>query len=140
ALSIAHRSMAVGTGPKLPIFPDCSARAPALFRSWKLAALLLLVCVVPFRSKAHDSQQSAKAPEPARAFSQLEAWVKSRGGTLGAVMLDINTQEQWVAVNAERELNPASNQQLLTAAVALDVLGPAYRYRTSIYGRVTGDK
>jgi D-alanyl-D-alanine carboxypeptidase/D-alanyl-D-alanine-endopeptidase (penicillin-binding protein 4) len=42
--------------------------------------------------------------------------------------------------NAEKEFVPASNMKLVTASVALEALGPEYRWRTSFLagGRVTG--
>jgi D-alanyl-D-alanine carboxypeptidase/D-alanyl-D-alanine-endopeptidase (penicillin-binding protein 4) len=65
--------------------------------------------------------------------------VQQEGGTLGAVVFDLNTSREWVAIGAEQALNPASNQKLVTAAAALAELGPSYRYRTSLYGTLAGD-
>lgn len=70
------------------------------------------------------------------AFEELERWAKQQGGTLAAVVLDLNTSKRWVSISAKQPLNPASNQKLLTAAVALDTLGADFRYRTSLYGRI----
>lgn len=115
--------------------------------------LLLVTAVVLVRSPPSTQAQNAAAPSAAEpsasaaatqgehareraAFADLERWVKQQGGTLGAVVLDLNSGKSWVSVRAKEPLNPASNQKLLTAAVALDTLGVDYRYRTTLYGRL----
>jgi D-alanyl-D-alanine carboxypeptidase len=40
--------------------------------------------------------------------------------------------------NPDLQLNPASNQKLVTAAAALSILGAETRFRTGLYGRVEG--
>ena len=66
--------------------------------------------------------------------------------TLSVYVEDVNTGEvvlQWLA---DRQRNPASTMKLLTTLVALDILGPAYRWKTEVYalgdidkGRLDGD-
>lgn len=84
---------------------------------------------------SHALAQGDRGKERA-AFAELDRWVQEQGGTLGAVVLDLNTGKPWVSIRAKQPLNPASNQKLLTAAVALDTLGAGFRYRTSLYGRL----
>jgi D-alanyl-D-alanine carboxypeptidase/D-alanyl-D-alanine-endopeptidase (penicillin-binding protein 4) len=66
--------------------------------------------------------------------------------TLSVVVRDIETGEVIVRWRDEESRNPASTIKLLTTLVALDVLGPAYRWRTDIFtrgevndGRLDGD-
>ena len=57
--------------------------------------------------------------------------------TLSVYVEDVDTGEpvlQWLD-NEPR--NPASTIKLLTTLVALDVLGPAYRWKTDIYAKET---
>jgi D-alanyl-D-alanine carboxypeptidase/D-alanyl-D-alanine-endopeptidase (penicillin-binding protein 4) len=54
-------------------------------------------------------------------------------GWWGAVVMDLDTGEVLYTRNAERSFVPASNTKLYTTAAALDLLGPAYRYRTELY-------
>jgi len=121
-------------------------------RYWFLGLTPVLVVVavlVLVASTPNTRAQTAAAPsvgasaasqgEHAReraAFAELERWVVQQGGTLGAVVLDLNSGKSWVSVRGKEPLNPASNQKLLTAAVALDTLGADYRYRTTLYGRL----
>jgi D-alanyl-D-alanine carboxypeptidase/D-alanyl-D-alanine-endopeptidase (penicillin-binding protein 4) len=52
---------------------------------------------------------------------------------------DAATGEVIFAHQADTALNPASNQKLVTAAVALEVLGADHAMLTGLYGRIEGD-
>jgi D-alanyl-D-alanine carboxypeptidase/D-alanyl-D-alanine-endopeptidase (penicillin-binding protein 4) len=66
----------------------------------------------------------------------LSGWVKTRKGDLGFALRDLGSGRELMAEGAERALNPASNQKLLTAAVALSVLGPEYRFHVGVLGKI----
>lgn len=85
--------------------------------------MLLAACLYPASSMAQElpervAAQLASSGLPSSALS----FVVMRPGD-GALML---------AMTAERPMQPASTMKLLTSAVALDVLGRAYRGRTEI--------
>jgi D-alanyl-D-alanine carboxypeptidase/D-alanyl-D-alanine-endopeptidase (penicillin-binding protein 4) len=69
-----------------------------------------------------------------KAVGELAAWARKKGGTLGAVVLDVRDGRRLADVNGRVPVNPASNQKILTAAAALHYLGPAYRFRTELRG------
>ncbi len=50
----------------------------------------------------------------------------------GVLVRSLDTGETIYSRNAERLFIPASNTKLLTAAAALETLGPDYRYRTTV--------
>ena len=51
----------------------------------------------------------------------------------GIYVQDLDAGRLLYSRNAEKTLIPASNQKLLTTAAALDVLGSAYRYETTLH-------
>lgn len=54
-------------------------------------------------------------------------------GTQAAVEIrDLERDAVLVSVGAERTLNPASNQKLVTAIAAVELLGPDYRFATTV--------
>jgi len=66
--------------------------------------------------------------------------------TFSAHVVDVDSGETVLTWNADVARNPASTIKLLTTLVALDVLGPSYRWKTDIYalgdidaGRLDGD-
>jgi D-alanyl-D-alanine carboxypeptidase/D-alanyl-D-alanine-endopeptidase (penicillin-binding protein 4) len=83
------------------------------------------------------------APAPsqlgARVAPKLEAlssWVKTRKGDLGFALRDLGSGRELAADGATQAINPASNQKLITAAVALSELGVDYRYHVGILGKI----
>jgi D-alanyl-D-alanine carboxypeptidase/D-alanyl-D-alanine-endopeptidase (penicillin-binding protein 4) len=93
------------------------------------------------RSWAPSVARPAPAPaaigERARPkLSALSRWVEQRGGELGVAVRDLGSGRELLASGAERALNPASNQKLVTAAVALSTLGPEFRFRVAVLGKI----
>jgi len=54
-------------------------------------------------------------------------------GSIGVVVREINSPTTLIAVNAKQAMNPASTMKLLTTYAALELLGPAYTWRTEAY-------
>ena len=82
---------------------------------------------------------SAPSQLPGRVAPKLEAlssWVKSHKGELGFALRDLGSGRELAADGAARALNPASNQKLITAAVALSELGPEFKYHVGVLGKV----
>jgi serine-type D-Ala-D-Ala carboxypeptidase/endopeptidase (penicillin-binding protein 4) len=57
---------------------------------------------------------------------------------VGIVVQDVSTATPLIQLNAKEAMNPASTMKLLTTYAALELLGPAYTWRTEAYvdGRV----
>ena len=79
-------------------------------------------------------------------FAVLAGKLQSRidaaalGDGVGVSVIDLRTGSQVIGHRPDALLNPASNQKLITAAVALLELGPAFRMRTGLYGEIEGDR
>ena len=76
---------------------------------------------------------------PTRVAPRLEAlasWVKAHQGDLGFALRDLGSGRELAGDGATRALNPASNQKLLTAAVALSELGPDYKFHVGVLGKI----
>jgi D-alanyl-D-alanine carboxypeptidase/D-alanyl-D-alanine-endopeptidase (penicillin-binding protein 4) len=87
------------------------------------------------------------------ASSDLPVGIKSALNTrnlphesLSVFVSDVDSGETVLEWHGDEPRNPASTIKLLTTLVALDVLGPAYRWRTDVYaagelkgGRLDGD-
>lgn len=100
-------------------------------------------------STAQD--QSIKAATETGRFAQrAEKLVQAAPvdkGEWGLLIVDAATGEVLYQKNADKYFVPASNMKLLTTALALDTLGPDYRFRTTIEtngtlsteGKLSGD-
>ena len=55
-----------------------------------------------------------------------------RSARWGLLVIDVTSGDTLISHDADRMFMPASNQKLLTAAIALQQLGPDYRWRTPI--------
>ncbi|MEM8815596.1 MAG: D-alanyl-D-alanine carboxypeptidase/D-alanyl-D-alanine-endopeptidase [Pseudomonadota bacterium] len=108
---------------------------------WTLAAAALL----PLLAVAQDSAQNpaAELPEPVRAALELR---DVPADSVSVYVADVETGEVLVDWMADTPRNPASTLKLMTTLAALDILGPAHRWRTEVYalgpiedGRLDGD-
>jgi len=55
------------------------------------------------------------------------------GARLGVAVYDVDDDRMLVESGADQLINPASNAKLVTAAAALGLLGPDYRWKTEYY-------
>ena len=51
---------------------------------------------------------------------------------------DVLTGREIFSKNGDEGMNPASNAKIVTAAAALKILGPEYRFNTTLHGKVDG--
>ncbi len=56
-----------------------------------------------------------------------------RGARLGVSVIDVESGRSIFARNDKQLLNPASNVKLFTTAAALSLLGPEFRWKTTLY-------
>ncbi|MBX7192741.1 MAG: D-alanyl-D-alanine carboxypeptidase/D-alanyl-D-alanine-endopeptidase [Sandaracinaceae bacterium] len=94
-----------------------------------LAALVALAALSPGRAQTVGVSAT------------LEALVRDAGlgEQVSITVLDATTGGRVFEHHPDLQLNPASNQKLVTAAAALTILGAETRFRTGLYGRVEGD-
>ncbi len=52
---------------------------------------------------------------------------------VSVVIREVGRRNSLISLNAQRAMNPASNMKLLTTFAALDLLGPAYSWKTEAY-------
>lgn len=61
-----------------------------------------------------------------------------RDSTTAVYVVDVNTGQPLFAVHEHEKLNPASNVKLIATAMALEALGPDWRYSTRVLGPQPG--
>lgn len=103
---------------------------------------------------ASSPVQKATAPSPnpldsslAKAIDQIIDGSELKQGRLGVFVMSLSDGRVVYSRDSDRLFTPASNMKAYTTAVAIDSLGPDYRWRTSVYvqkqpdtnGNVTGD-
>jgi len=105
----------------------------------QITLIVLLFLSLPLAVIAEDNE----LPVGVRSVLKLRQVPE---GTLSVHVEDVETGEVVLEYMAATPRNPASTMKLLTTLVALDTLGPAYRWRTDVYalgeitdGRLDGD-
>ncbi len=104
----------------------------------------MALCIAFAVSSSHGelpatSETATRAPQ-FRSLLELKEWVDKRGGQLSACAIDLKTGREILDSSADAPLNPASNMKLITAAAALDLLGPSRTFQTSLYGDIQGNR
>ena len=94
-------------------------------------------------------QFATAAPPPALAkrIEKILAEPQLARGFFGIEVVSLRTGKRLYTQNAEKLFTPASNTKLFTTAAALALIGPEYKFRTTIetagtldpYGRLKGD-
>lgn len=109
----------------------------------KLLVLPLIIFVLPYNIRngrtSADIYPGPRAGETGRqalkAFTAYAEVIRSRGQNLddqGVLIETLETAQVLAQHNADVTFNPASVMKLATSLVALEKLGPDYRYRTNI--------
>jgi serine-type D-Ala-D-Ala carboxypeptidase/endopeptidase (penicillin-binding protein 4) len=96
---------------------------------------------------AKDEKPGSAARRFAERAEKLVQTAPVDKGEWGLLIVDAATGETLYEKNAEKYFVPASNMKLLTTALALDTLGPDYRFRTTVEtngalsaeGKISGD-
>ncbi|MGC4093649.1 MAG: D-alanyl-D-alanine carboxypeptidase/D-alanyl-D-alanine-endopeptidase [Polyangiaceae bacterium] len=69
------------------------------------------------------------------AVAELQRYAAKQNMRLSACFVDLTSGQPLAEAGAHEPQNPASNQKLLTLALALDRLGPNHRFTTALHGR-----
>ncbi|HYE24451.1 MAG TPA: D-alanyl-D-alanine carboxypeptidase/D-alanyl-D-alanine-endopeptidase [Clostridia bacterium] len=109
-------------------------RARQLVAIYLLLMLVSLEAVAERKSLAKKVDELLEQPEVARAF-----W--------GVQVVSLDSGKTLYSKNADKLFIPASNTKLFTTAATLGLIGPDYRFKTTIettgvvdkYGRLSGD-
>ncbi len=72
----------------------------------------------------------------AQKLEGLSSWVKTHQGELGFALRDLGSGRELMGDGASKPLNPASNEKLITAAVALSELGPDFKFHVGVLGKI----
>jgi serine-type D-Ala-D-Ala carboxypeptidase/endopeptidase (penicillin-binding protein 4) len=100
--------------------------------SARTAAWLKALCVAAWLLGATRTQAQTTLPQTIAALVAASP-VHDR---IGLSVIDLATGKSLVAFDERSARNPASNMKLITAAAAMQELGPAFRMRTAMSGRI----
>jgi D-alanyl-D-alanine carboxypeptidase/D-alanyl-D-alanine-endopeptidase (penicillin-binding protein 4) len=98
-----------------------------------LSALLLLLALVACAPQADaqpsPTQMQVLPPPVAAALARADI----PESAVGIFAQDVTAARPWLAINASEPMSPASTMKLVTTFAALELLGPAYAWRTEAY-------
>lgn len=95
-----------------------------------MAALFALVAVLVGAGAAHARQANGNGL--GSRIDELLAGDPARNAEWGVAVMDISTGEMLFTRQADRRFTPASGLKLIVAATAAHVLGPSFRYTTTV--------
>lgn len=100
-----------------------------------LACLLVLVAAVDFAAAQEKGSREKGSFAETRFAERAEKCLRTAPvdkGEWGLLVVDAESGATLYEKNADHYFLPASNMKLLTTALALDTLGPDYRFRTTV--------
>ncbi len=95
--------------------------------------ILFLCSAVSYVTAAHARQENEGIRRLRNPIDRLLDAKSFKNGFWGVHVVDIESGHVLYARNAGKSFVPASNTKLYTTAAALDLLGPDYRFETSLY-------
>jgi serine-type D-Ala-D-Ala carboxypeptidase/endopeptidase (penicillin-binding protein 4) len=95
-------------------------------------ASLLSLLLIPLTGCGPALQAGPASPALGSALGPLLADTAMDHAHWGLLVRSLGTDETLFSHNADRLFVPASNMKLITGATVLQVLGPDYRYRTTV--------
>jgi D-alanyl-D-alanine carboxypeptidase/D-alanyl-D-alanine-endopeptidase (penicillin-binding protein 4) len=111
--------------------------------------LILMVVLLAGRAFAPQAYAASHKPQPAtkKQIETILAQPDLSRGFWGIEITSATTGKVLYSQNADKLFTPASNTKLFTTAAALALIGPDYKFRTTIetngaldkYGRLSGD-
>lgn len=106
-----------------------------MIRNRSLVGSLALAAVLLAGLPGSSLVTTVSAQAGSELATDLDALVRDpslRGGDIGLVVRDAETGELLYGTQGERRGQPASNMKLITSSTAIDLLGPGYRFTTSV--------
>ncbi len=125
-------------------------------RPWKrrlfkaLAATLVLCCYIPITDGQEDEDPPVldfeidEGPDLGSSEEELSTWLSQRieraisahqilkASSIGVMVQDLASGETLYSKNAHKGFNVASNAKIVTAVAALSLLGPDFRFATTL--------
>ncbi len=113
--------------------------------------MMVVLAVAPVLAAPRAASTSGTAPASATPLAErISALLNAPDlahGFWGIAVVSLETGETLYAQNADKLFTPASNTKLFTTAAALALIGPDYKFRTTVettgtldrYGRLNGD-
>jgi D-alanyl-D-alanine carboxypeptidase/D-alanyl-D-alanine-endopeptidase (penicillin-binding protein 4) len=92
--------------------------------------LIALAAIATFGFSAQAEAQGSRLPAP---VAQALAQAGIPESAAGVYAQEVGAAEPFLAVEADRALNPASVMKLVTTYAGLELLGPAYVWPTEVY-------
>ena len=118
-----------------------------LRRSIPASLIFLLLSLSVFAAPKKKDSDKAKTPSLASQIDTVMAEPDVARGFWGVDIESLDSGRTLYSLNADRLFTPASNTKLFTTATALALIGPDYRFQTTVetsgaldkYGRLSGD-
>lgn len=115
-----------------------------------ISALIIFIVASPAfaqKSKKKSAHERAGIAQFHEAVDAALADPTAQKAFIGVLIVDAETKQPLYELNADRYFTPASNTKLFTTTLAMSLLGPDYRFRTTIethgtidsMGRLSGD-
>lgn len=106
----------------------CTARAAR-------CAIVVVMCAASLAQAAARSAPAKSAPAglAAQIAGLAEQFESSAHASVGLCVVQVADGKKLADFNSDTKLTPASNQKIVTSAVAMAVLGGDYKFTTSLY-------